>query len=98
MQTCSRCNAQAQDYESECPRCHASLAEFSATAVALRRLQTNSRVANVRVVAEADACPACQQVAGTYAKDQAPHLPVPGCSCSNGCCCFYEPMLTEIYP
>jgi hypothetical protein len=27
-----------------------------------------------------------------------PELPVRGCSHKNGCRCFYEPFLTDIYP
>ncbi len=66
--------------------------------VALKRFQENSRVRNVRLVVAHDACPACKNMEGTYDKNQAPNLPVEGCSHENGCRCFYEPMLDEIYP
>jgi len=64
----------------------------------LQQLRSNPRVRDIRVIVQAEACPACQSVAGTYSKDSAPALPVEGCSCINGCMCHYEPMLTEIYP
>lgn len=98
MQTCSKCNAQSPDSASLCVNCQADLSEFSMTAVALKRLQANPRVLNVRVVVAHDCCPACYLVEGTYPKDQVPRLPVEGCSHANGCRCFYEPMLSEIYP
>lgn len=98
MQTCSQCNAQASDADLMCPSCGADLREFSATAVALKRFQANSRVNAVRVIVAVDACPACQKVEGTYPKDRVPVLPVEGCSEALGCRAFYEPVLNEIYP
>jgi hypothetical protein len=74
------------------------LKEFSTTAVALKAFQANPRVKNVRLVVAHDACPACKLMEGTYDSRQAPPLPVIGCSHPNGCRCFYEPMLDEIYP
>jgi hypothetical protein len=65
---------------------------------ALKKFQENSRVRDVRVVISADCCPVCAAHEGTYAKDEAPGLPVEGCSHPNGCRCFYEPMLNIIYP
>ncbi|NTV35690.1 MAG: hypothetical protein HGA53_01925 [Anaerolineaceae bacterium] len=70
----------------------------STTSVALKKFCDNTRVRNIRLVVSNDACPACQEIEGTYAKENAPVLPVEGCSCENGCRCFYEPMLNEIYP
>ena len=98
MQTCSRCNAQALDMFDCCPNCGADFNMFSETAQALRKFQENSRVQNIRLVVSDDACPACLEVAGTYSKNEVPALPVAGCSSPTGCRCFYEPMLTEIYP
>jgi hypothetical protein len=74
------------------------LSEFSNTAVALKRLQDNPRVLNVRLVTAHDCCPACREAEGTYVKGEVPTLPVVGCSHALGCRCFYEPMLSEIYP
>ena len=64
----------------------------------MKKFQANSRVNNVRLVVPDNACPACRAVEGTYPKDKVPALPVEGCSETNGCHCFYEPMLNEIYP
>ncbi|MCC6145962.1 MAG: hypothetical protein IT308_00185 [Anaerolineaceae bacterium] len=52
----------------------------------------------IRISVADNACPACQQVMGAYPKDQLPRLPVEGCSHPNGCRCFYDPVLNEIYP
>jgi hypothetical protein len=98
VQICSKCQTQSPDAAVVCPRCAADLRQFSTTAAALKKFQANPRVQNVRLVVPGDACPACLALEGTYAKDQAPSLPVEGCSEPNGCRCFYEPMLTEIYP
>ena len=98
MQTCSRCQTLAPDDASHCPHCDADLKEFSTSAVALKEFQHNPRVYAVQVATAEDACPACLAVQGTYPKDQAPHLPVEGCSHPQGCRCFYQPFLEEIYP
>ena len=98
MQTCSQCNAQSNDSALSCSNCQADLREFSYTAVALKRMRLNPRVKNVRLVVAHDCCPACQQAEGTFDKTLAPNLPVEGCSHALGCRCFYEPMLSEIYP
>lgn len=65
---------------------------------ALKKFQENERVQNVRLIVSDDCCPVCASQEGTYNKNEAPLLPVEGCSHSNGCRCFYEPMLTVIYP
>lgn len=98
VQTCPRCNAQSADATVICPNCGADLRELSTTAVSLKRLRQNPRVLTIRLVVPDDACPACQAAEGTYPKETAPILPIQGCSCSQGCTCFYEPMLSEIFP
>lgn len=98
MQTCSRCFTQSPDQVSICPSCGASLKEFSTVAVAVQKMRDNPRVVNLRLVVANDSCPACQAMEGTYHKDKLPTLPVAGCSHGNGCRCFFEPMLDEIYP
>ncbi len=98
MQICTRCDHQNPDTASECANCHGALSEFSATAVALKRVQKNPRVTSVILAVSDDACPACQEAQGTYSKHDAPRLPIPGCSHGLGCRCFYEPVLEEIYP
>ncbi len=70
----------------------------SPAAQALKRIQANPRVKYVVVVVPADACPACQNLTGTYPKEQAPRLPVEECSHPLGCRAFYLPYLDEIYP
>jgi len=98
VRTCSKCNAQSPDAASVCVSCQAELSVFSYTAVALKRLVENPRVLNVRLVVAQECCPACREAEGTYEKDRVPTLPVMGCSHALGCRCFYEPMLSEIYP
>lgn len=98
MQTCSKCQTQIPDAASICPICGSDLHDFSTTAVALMKFQANTRVTNVRLVVPDTACPACLEAEGTYPKNGVPLLPVEGCSEPNGCQCFYEPMLNEIYP
>jgi hypothetical protein len=95
MQTCSKCNAASPDNALTCVYCNADLGLFSATAVALKRLQANSRVRSIRVTVANDACSYCYELMQTYPKDQVPRLPHPGCSHENGCRCFYEPVLEE---
>jgi hypothetical protein len=74
------------------------LKEFSSFAVTLKRFQENPRVIAVRLAVSGDSCPACQVYEGTYPKDKVPALPILGCSHENGCGCFYEPVLSEIFP
>lgn len=98
MQTCSRCNAQIPDTIDMCPDCGAEMRMYSTTAVTLRKFQENPRVLMVNVITHEDACPTCQEIQGTYPKDKVPKLPVEGCSHENGCRCFYQPLLEEIFP
>jgi hypothetical protein len=72
--------------------------ETSPAAQALRRLQANPRVKYIVINVPTDACPACQNLTGTYPKDQVPNLPVGLCSHPLGCRAFYSPYLDEIYP
>ena len=83
---------------SHCIHCQADLSEYSSTNVALKRLQDNPRVKNVRLIVAHNCCPACREAERTYDKENAPGLPVEGCSYGLGCRCFYEPMLSTIYP
>jgi len=50
------------------------------------------------VVIAKDACPACEATAGAYDFDEAPALPVAGCSHPGGCRCRYEPVLDHFGP
>lgn len=98
MQICSRCYAQSPDAALQCVNCQAELKEYSTAAVALKRLQQNPRVKAVRISVGGDACPSCQRMQGVYPKEETPALPISGCSHENGCRCFFEPILDEIYP
>ncbi|MHB1338660.1 MAG: double zinc ribbon domain-containing protein [Bellilinea sp.] len=98
VQTCSKCQTQSPDQAAICPSCGANLRQYSTISVALQKMRDNPRVKNLRLVVADDACPACQALEGTYQKDQTPTLPVEGCSHTNGCRCFFEPMLDEIFP
>ena len=98
MQTCSKCYSLSPDSAEHCVNCQADLREFSTAMVALKRFQENPRVGHVILSIFDDACPACHKMQGAYAKDVAPALPLEGCSHPNGCRCYYQPALTEIYP
>jgi hypothetical protein len=98
VQTCSKCSAQSPDEATNCVNCQSDLSEYSTTSVALRRFQSNPRVVRVAIQVMDNCCPACREVGGAYEKDQAPRLPVEGCSHNLGCRCFYQPILDEIYP
>jgi len=95
MQTCSKCNASSPDNASNCVNCAADLTEFSATTVALKRMQANPRIRSIRLTVAYDACPHCYELLKTYPKDNVLRLPHAGCSHENGCRCFYEPVLEE---
>lgn len=98
MQTCSNCHNQSPDDATTCLFCQADLSVTSEQAVALKKFRDNPRVQLIRIAASADCCPACRKLEGTYSKEETPVLPVKGCSHENGCRCFYEPILTEIFP
>jgi hypothetical protein len=98
VQTCSRCFTQSLDDIQICPGCGAELAEFSKTSQALKRFTENPRVLLVKLTVSHDACPACAQARGSFQKNEVPKLPVEGCSHPQGCRCFYEPVLSEIFP
>ena len=98
VRTCSLCKAQSPDASDICRQCGADLARHSETAVALAALRANPRVRRIRVIVAQDACPACRQAERDHSKGDAPGLPVAGCSSPNGCRCWYEPALSEIYP
>jgi len=98
MQTCSQCHTQSPDSATRCIKCNVELRNFSETALALERIQENPRISYVRVAVNHDCCPACRLVEGAYPKENAPVLPVVGCSHPLGCRCFYQPVLGELFP
>lgn len=95
MQTCSQCNASSHDQARLCSHCGADLQKYSTTATALERMRANPRIRAVRVTVAQDSCPHCSAMLRTYAKDEVPVLPHPGCSHAEGCRCFYEPVLEQ---
>jgi len=98
LQICSVCNVQVVDDLETCPNCYSNLAEYSTLTITLSQLKENPRVKSMRIAVSGDACPTCQQAQGIYSKDNVPDLPIEGCSHKNGCRCYYQPDLEEIYP
>ncbi len=72
--------------------------ENSEAAKSLERMRANPRIKYVVVCVPEDACPACQNLTGTYPKDQVPRLPYEQCSHPLGCRSYYIPYLDEIFP
>lgn len=72
--------------------------ESSEAARSLKRMQANDRIKYVVIIAPKDACPACQQLVGTYPKDEVPRLPIESCSEPHGCRSYYTPYLGDLYP
>lgn len=72
--------------------------ETSAAAQSLERMKANPRIKYIVVIVPEDACPACQNLTGTYPKDQVPCLPYGECSHPLGCRSYYAPYLDEIFP
>ncbi|HUF38019.1 MAG TPA: hypothetical protein VMN57_05810 [Anaerolineales bacterium] len=65
---------------------------------ALKRMQDNPRISKIVVIVPVDACPSCQEIYGTYPKDEVPRLPMDFCTHPLGCRSFYQPFLDELYP
>lgn len=72
--------------------------DSSSAAQVLKRLQANPRIKYIVLAVPADACPVCMELAGTYPKEDVPHLPVDLCSHPLGCRAYYIPSLEEIFP
>ena len=98
MQTCSICHAQSPDAAIFCGNCQNDLRQNSYSAVALKRMLENERIQYIRIAVSGDCCPACRMAERAYQKIEVPSLPVQGCSHHLGCRCFYQPVLSEIYP
>lgn len=52
----------------------------------------------VRILASRDSCPACKAHEGAYTFETVPELPIEGCSHSDGCRCYYAPVLDMFGP
>jgi hypothetical protein len=98
VQTCSKCNALSSDAAPSCVHCGVDLLEYSTRAVTLKRLRENPRVRHIILSVHDDCCHMCLEMQGAYSKEEVPGLPVEGCSHPNGCRCFYQPVLNDIYP
>ncbi len=72
--------------------------ETSEAAKSLERMKVNPRIKYIVIIVPEDACPACQNLTGTYPKDHVPRLPIEECSHSLGCRSYYLPYLDEIFP
>ena len=76
----------------------ADIWETSEAVKSLERMKANPRIKYIVVIVPEDACPACQNLTGTYPKDQVPRLPYEECSHPLGCRSYYAPYLDEIFP
>ena len=72
--------------------------ENSEAAAALKKLIENPRIKYIVIAAPEDACPACNQLTGTYPKDEVPPLPFEVCSHPLGCRAYYMPFIEQLYP
>ncbi len=97
MQTCGVCQLESSDVIKICSRCGADLTTKSLVMLALDRLRANDRVSLIRVSVADNCCSVCAEAQGAYPKSEAPIIPIEGCSHAQGCRCFYEPVLAEIY-
>jgi hypothetical protein len=65
---------------------------------ALERIRNGGIATKVRILTNHDSCPVCRSVEGAYDFDEAPELPLEGCSHPYGCRCVYEPVLDRRGP
>ena len=65
---------------------------------ALKRIQEGGVATGVRILASHDSCPVCKAYEGAYSFDDAPQLPLEGCSHPLGCRCQYAPILDRFGP
>jgi hypothetical protein len=72
--------------------------ESSEAAKSLERMRINPRIKYIVVVVPEDACPACQNLSGTYPKNEVPQLPYGECSQPLGCRAYYLPFIDELFP
>ncbi len=52
----------------------------------------------VRILVADDGCPVCRRFEGAYEFDEAPALPLDGCSRPGGCNAVYAPVLDRFGP
>jgi hypothetical protein len=51
-------------------------------------------IRGVRILRGADSCPACRAASGVYAIEEAPIIPIAGCTHAAGCRCSYTPVMS----
>ncbi len=57
-------------------------------------MRAGGAIRGVRILAASDSCPACQALAGAvYHPDEAPLIPIAGCTHPQGCRCVYRPVM-----
>jgi hypothetical protein len=71
--------------------------ESSEAAKSLKRMQENDRIKYI-VILHQQVSSACQQLAGTYPKDQVPRLPIEYCFGTKRMQVYYLPYLGDLYP
>jgi len=58
-------------------------------------MKARGAIRGVRIVTGPDSCPTCQALAGkVYHPDEAPIIPIAGCTHPQGCCCAYSAVMT----
>jgi hypothetical protein len=58
-------------------------------------MKAHGAIRGVRIVVGADSCSACRAAAeGIYLPDEAPIIPIAGCTHPDGCRCAYRPVMT----
>lgn len=65
---------------------------------ALERIRQGRIATKVRILVAPDCCPVCRAFEGAYDFDDAPELPLEGCSRSGGCNAVYAPVLDRFGP
>ncbi len=76
----------------------ATTTDVKATQEAALKKIRDGLATKARVLANRDCCPACRATEGVYDFDDAPELPVVGCSHPDGCRCHYAPVLDQFGP
>lgn len=58
-------------------------------------MKAKGAIVGVRIEIDKSGCDACRQLDGTavHHPDDAPHLPLPGCSKGRRCGCVYRPVM-----
>lgn len=58
-------------------------------------MRARGAIRGVRIITSDDSCPACRATADkTFLPDDAPIIPIAGCTHPEGCRCAYTPVMT----